>query len=162
MPDNQKTSGQVRALRHHRTAVARYQAGKQKPPTRKQAAAWLAPIRRAFNEIRGGEIAAHRGYAITKIHWSDNDFARVDHCINGFTAMLGRLMPDFDTAAMQRVSKKLDAGVLLTHPEIDACFALLKACEDRLIKFKRSDLTDAAITEQINIELELLGIKEAA
>lgn len=162
MPATHQTPSKARLLRHHRTAVARYQAGKQQHPTRKQVAAWLAPIRRAFNEIRAGEVDAHRGYAITKIHWSDNDFARIDHCINGFVAMLDRLAPDFDTGPMKRVSKKLESGILLTHTEVDACFSLLKECESLLIKFKRSDLTNAACTEQINIELELLGLKEAA
>ena len=124
--------------------------------------AWLAPIRKAFREIKTGEVDSHRGYAITRIHWADEDFARVDHCINGFTAMLDRLMPDFDTGAMKRISKKLSAGVLLTHDEVEACFVVLKQCEDRLIKYKRSELMDAALTEQVNIELERLGMKEAA
>ena len=39
---------------------------------------------------------------------------------------------------------------------------LLKEAETRLMHFKRSDLIDAANTESINIELELLGLKEAA
>lgn len=36
-------------------ACARYQADKQKPPTRSQAHG-SAPIRKAFNEMRGGEV----------------------------------------------------------------------------------------------------------
>jgi len=151
-----------RARAHYLTACARYQADKQKPPTRKQAQAWLAPIRRAFNEIRTGEADAYRGYIVTRIQWKDEDFARVDHCINGFTAMLDRLMPEFDTGAMKKVSKKLANGVLLEHKEVDACFANLNACEDALIKFKRSDLMDVSQTEMINIELERMGLKVAA
>lgn len=146
----------------HQAAVAQYQAGRHKPPSRKQVQAWLAPIRRAFVEIRSGEIDAHRGYAITKLHWADNDFARVDFCINGFVAMIERLIPDFDVAPLKRISKKLETGVLLTAVEVDACFATLKQCEDRLLRFRRCDLKDAALTEQINIELEQLGLKEAA
>ena len=151
-----------RAHRHNMAACARFQSGKQKPPTRKQVKAWLAPIRKAFNEIKSGEVDSHRGYAITRIHWADEDFARVDFCINGFTAMLDRLAPEFDTGPMKRVSKKLENGILLTHEEVDQCFATLNACEDMLITHKRADLIDASVTERINIELEGLGLKEAA
>jgi hypothetical protein len=141
---------------------AKYDAGHSRPPTRKQAAAWLHPIRKAFREMKSGECDAHRGYAITRIHHADNDFARVDHCINGFVAMLERLSPEFDIQAMKKVSKKLENGVLMTVQEIDACFAVLNACEDLLVTIPRSALKDAALVEQINIEMELLGIKGAA
>ena len=86
----------------------------------------------------------------------------VDHAANGFVALIERLMPDFDLTPIRRISKKLDAGILLEAKEVHEALALLKRCEDRLIKFKRSDLTDAANTEMINIELERMGIKEAA
>lgn len=152
----------TRQQQRHRAACARFKAGHQKPPTRAQAKAWLAPIRKSLIEMRSGEVDAYRGYAITRIHHADNDFARIDHAINGFTALLDRLAPDLDTSALKKVSKKLEAGILLEHNEIDACFAVLNACEDRLITFRRCDLTDAANTEMVNIELERLGIKEAA
>lgn len=146
----------------HQAAIARYKAGREKPPTRAQAQAWLAPIRKAMAELRQGEIDAYKGYAITRIHWADEDFARVDHAINGFTALISRLMPDFDLSPMRKVSKKLDAGILLELAEVDACIALLKIVEEKLITFPRRVLVDAANIEMIAIEMELLGLKEAA
>jgi len=140
----------------------RYAADKNKPPTRAQAKAWLSPIRKAFVEMLSGEVDAHRGYAITRIHHADNDFARIDHAANGFMALIERLMPDFYLTPIRRISKKLDDGILLEAKEVHEALALLKRCEDQLIKFKRSDLTDAANTEMINIELERLGLKEVA
>ena len=140
----------------------RYAAEKNKPPTRKQARAWLAPIRKAFTEMLSGEVDSHRGYAITRIHHADNDFARIDHAANGFVALIERLMPDFDISAVKRLSKKLANGVLLEAKEVHECLALLKRCEDQLIKFKRLELVDAANTEMVNIELERLGLKDAA
>jgi hypothetical protein len=71
-------------------------------------------------------------------------------------------MPDFDVLPMSTVSKKLANGLPLTHQELDACAALLNACENRLIKFTRQALVDAANAEQIVIELERLGLKAAA
>ena len=143
-------------------AKQRYAAGRNKPPTRKQVQAWLAPIRKALSEIRTGECDAYRGYAITRIHHADNDFARVDHAINGFVAMMDRLLKDVDTSCLKKVSAKLEAGILLELHEVEACIDLLKDAENRLMHFKRSDLIDAANTEMINIELERLGMKEAA
>ena len=45
----------TRQQMRQQAAIARYKAGKQKPPTRAQAQAWLAPIRKAFAEIKTGE-----------------------------------------------------------------------------------------------------------
>ncbi len=140
----------------------RFKADKQKPPTRKQARAWLAPIRKALTEMLSGEVDSHRGYAITRIHHADNDFARIDHAINGFVALIERLMPDFDISAIRKISKKLENGVLLQAAEVQSGLALLKQCEDRLIKFRRFELIDAANTEMVNIELEQLGLKVTA
>ena len=140
----------------------RFKSDKQKPPTRKQARAWLAPIRKALTEMLSGEVDSHRGYAITRIHHADNDFARIDHAANGFCALIERLMPDFDISAIKRLSKKLEAGILLEAKEVHDCLARLKQCEDRLISFKRFELVDAANVEMCRIELERLGINEAA
>jgi hypothetical protein len=151
-----------KARAQYLAACDRFKAEKQKPPTRAQAKAWLAPIRKAFVEMLSGEVDAHRGYAITRIHYADNDFARIDHAINGFVALIERLMPDFDISAIRKISKKLEAGILLEASEVHDALALLKRCEDRLIKFRRFELVEAANVEMINIELERLGIKEAA
>ena len=149
--------GRVRA--RHLALQAKWAAENKKPPTRNQARAWLEPIRRAMREIKTGEIDAHRGYAVTRIHHCDNDVARVDHCINGFVAMIMRLDPGFDVMPLIKVSQKLEAGVLLTVAEVDRCFAVLNQCETMLLGFSRNQLKDAALAEQINIELEMLGIK---
>ena len=143
-------------------ARQRYEAGRLKPPTRKQVQAWIAPIRKAFSEIRTGEVDSYRGYAITRIHHADNDFARVDHAINGFVALMDRLLTDIDTGCMKKVSAKLGAGILLELAEVETCVELLNTVEDRLMRFTREQLLDAANTEMINIELERHGIKEAA
>lgn len=152
----------TRAQLRHQAAIGRFNAGKHKPPTRAQARAWLAPIRKALAEMRSGEVDAVRGYAITRIHHRDHDFARIDHAINGFVGLITRLMPDLDLTPMTRLSKKLEAGILLELHELDAAQRLLQIVEDRLITFTRSALTAAANTEMTVIELERLGLQEAA
>lgn len=150
-----------RLTRHRQATVARFRAGKAKPPTRKQAQAWLAPIRAALAEIRTGSVDAIRGYPVTRLHTGD-DYARTDWAINGFVALIDRLMPDLDTATLRRLAKKLELGTPLHLADVDACTGLLHQVETRLIKLPRQTLIDAALVEQINIELERLGVKEAA
>lgn len=151
----------TRSQLRHQANIARFQAGKHKPPTRKQAQAWLAPIRKAMIELQTGYVDAYKGYAITRIHWSDNDFARIDYCINGFVCLIDRLLPEISTEPMKRISKKLENGVLLAPAEIDAALVLLKQVENRLIDFKRDTLIDAANTEITRIEFERLGLVAA-
>lgn len=88
----------------HQAAVARYKSGRKKPPTRREIKAWLDPIRKAMAELRTGEVDSFQGYAITRIHWADEDFARIDHAINGFDALISRLLPDFDLSPFRNVS----------------------------------------------------------
>lgn len=152
----------TRAQLRHRAACDRYNAGKRKPPTRREMKTWLDPIRRAFAEIRTGEVDSWRGYPITRIHHADTDFARVDHAINGFVSMLDRLEIGIDTGPLKRVSKKLECGVLLELQEVDECTAILKAAESHLLKFNREKLWETAQTEMTRIEFERRGIVGAA
>lgn len=151
----------TRLQRHHQAAVARYQAGKQKAPTRKQAQAWLAPIVGALAELRSGSVDAIKGYPVTRLGAGD-DYARIDWAINGFLALLDRLMPDLDTAPLSRLAKLLEIGTPLRLADLDACTGVLHQIESRLIKIPRQTLVDTALIEQINIELERIGVKEAA
>ena len=152
----------TRAQRHHAAAVAKFQSGRNQPPTRKQIENWLAPINKALNELKSGYVDSYRGYAITRIKSTDEDFARIDFCLNGFLCLTDRLMPEIDTSALRKISNKLANGVLLEASEVDAAFATLKPIADRLKHFTRAQLKDAAATESIRIELEALGILEAA
>ena len=145
----------------YQAAVARYKAGKQKPPTRAQAKAWLKPIRDSFAQMRSGYVDAIQGYAVTRLH-NDDEYVRIDFCINGFAAIIERLMPDLSAEVMHQVSQKLANKMPLTEDEIDSCSALLNACEDRLIKLPRKTLLDASMAEQVAIEFERLGLQEAA
>jgi hypothetical protein len=150
-----------RPTRHRQATVARFKAGKAKPPTRKQAQAWLAPIRAALAELRSGSVDAIRGYPVTRLH-SGDDYARIDWCLNGFVALIDRLMPELSTTPLRRLAKKLEIGTPLHLADLDACVGTLHQVETALIRLPRQTLIDAALVEQINVELERLGVKEAA
>lgn len=75
--------------------------------TRRQAQAWLAPIRKALRQIADtGEADSVQGYAVTRLHRSD-DYARIDYCIAGFRALMGRLWPELDCNPLTRIEKRL-------------------------------------------------------
>ena len=139
-------------------AIARFEAEKNKSPTRKQIQAWLLPVREAIKEMMTGEMDSVRGYAVTRIKWCGNDHARVDHVINGFVGLLDRLTPDLNVDALRKVSKKLNIGVLLEPSDLYDCALLMNQAEDQLMTYTRKELSDAATAEMIRIEFERLGV----
>ncbi|HON48061.1 MAG TPA: hypothetical protein PLZ60_09960 [Kiritimatiellia bacterium] len=130
--------------------------------TRRQAIAWLSPMRRTLREmVDTGAIDAVRGYAVTRLHDGD-DYARVDYCCAGFRALINRLWPGIDLAPLARIEKRLAAGLLLERDDLVATLALLNDIEGRLMKKTVREVKDAVLAEQIAIEIEQLGLKEAA
>jgi len=129
--------------------------------TRRYVRLWLAPMRKAFSEMKTGETDAIRGYAVTRIDHLD-EYARTDWAINGFAAVMQRLLPHLDLAPLNRVSVKLANGVPLCQRELDAGLAVLSRTEDGLIRVPRQTIRDAVLIEQIGIEMASLGILEAA
>ena len=129
--------------------------------TRRQARAWLAPMRAALRAMRAGEVDAVRGYPVTRMNQRD-DYVRIDFCIAGFRGLIERLEIAVDLTALATIEKRLAAGVLFTVASIDHALARLRQVEDALISFSPAAVKTAVLTEQVSIELESLGIKEAA
>lgn len=129
--------------------------------TRRQIRHWLDPMRKAFREMREGEVDAIQGYAVTRLDTTD-EYARIDWAINGFAAVIERLAPDLDTKPLHKVSKRLANGISLTVADLDRCLALLASAETLLIRIPRSKIRDAVLLEQIAIEAERAGLLEAA
>lgn len=128
--------------------------------TRKQARAWLAPMRECFGQMRTGFVTAADGYPVTRLHNAD-DLARIDYCIAGFVGMIGRLAPGLGTSAMQLIQHKIESGELVTTQEIDAALTEIRRAEDVLVRMTVKELASAVTTEQIAIEFEALQ-REAA
>lgn len=129
--------------------------------TRKQMRSWLEPMRSCFAQIRSDNVDSIRGYAVTRLDHND-EYARIDHCIAGFRALIARLCPQIDVTALEKIEKKLAQGVPLTIAEIDSALSLIRKCEDALVKRTVQEVKDAVITEQVCIELDELGLREAA
>lgn len=128
--------------------------------TRRQAQAWLAPMRKCFQEMRSGYTTSARGYPVTRLNDGD-DWVRTDFCIAGFRALIGRLFPDLATSHMERIERRLANGVLVAQSDLDGAMCEIRAAEDLLITVTREELKSAVLTEQINIEIEALQEKAA-
>lgn len=131
--------------------------------TRREARAWLAPMRRVLRDIlTTGECITHRGYPVTRM--PDGGYARVDWCCAGFRALIERLFPGSDTSALARIERRLAAGTPITHAEIEQALATMSRTEDQLVGIPVARVKDAVLTEQICIEIEQAGVgmKEAA
>ena len=116
-------------------------------------------MRACFAEIKAGEVDSIKGYAVTRLDHND-EYARIDHCVAGFRALLARLCPEIMPGQLERIEKKLANGVPLTMPEIDDALALLRRCEDALIRHSVEAIKSAVLTEQCVIEMDAL--REAA
>lgn len=130
--------------------------------TRRQAQTWLSPIRKSLRKIaETGEADSVQGYAVTRLHRSD-DYARIDYCIADFRALMGRLWPELDCNPLEKIEKRLAAGIHLEQGDLISAFRLLNDVEKKLMKRTVREVKDAVLAEQIAIELEGLGLKAAA
>lgn len=128
--------------------------------TRRQAQAWLAPMRACLQQIRDTGCADEiGGNPVTRLHALD-DYARIDACIAGFLGMIDRLMPALDTTALHRVEIRLEADTPLTVELIDESMRLLRDVENELLHHSVDAVKAAVLTEQIQIELD--EMKDAA
>ena len=128
--------------------------------TRRQARAWLLPMRKCLRQIRAtGEADSIRGYAVTRLHASD-DYARIDYCAAGFRALMERICPHIDTAPLLRIEQRRAAGVPLEVEHVDASLRMLVAVENDLIRHTVAEVKDAVLIEQCLIELD--EMREAA
>ena len=132
----------------------------KKRVTRRQAQAWLAPMRKCINDMRSGFSDAARGYAVTRLHEGD-DYVRVDYCIAGFQALIGRLFPTQSVQHMETIRKRLASGVLVAQSTLEGALRELREVEDLLITVSRLDLQSAVLTEQISIEMGAIFQEEA-
>ena len=125
--------------------------------TRRQVEAWFIPIRSALREMMSGEVDSIQGYAVTRLHTSD-DYARVDHCIAGFVGVLSRIFDGLDVSMLTKIQKRLANGAPLTEIDVQAALDFLKSLETPLIKADWHKIKNALQTEMIQIELSELGI----
>lgn len=123
--------------------------------TRRQACAWLNPLRSALRQAKSGEMDAIDDLAVAPLQ---GDYARLDHMILGFSRLIERLDVPVDVSDLGTVQRRLANGSLLTVELLDGCLRSLDRTEDELIRLSRKAVVAAATAEQIAIEFEERGL----
>lgn len=123
--------------------------------TRRQAKAWLAPMRKCITQMQSGYAEAARGYAVTQLQ-EGSDYVRIDQCIAGFAGLIHRIFPALDTSAMDRIQRRLASGVLVSQNDLSETLRLLRTVEDCLITKTVAEIQSAVTTEEIQIELDAI------
>ena len=98
---------------------------------------------------------------MTRLHEGD-DYVRVDYCIAGFQALIGRLFSNQSVQHMETIRKRLASGVLVSQATLEGALRELREVEDLLITVSRLDLQSAVLTEQISIEMGAIFQEGAA
>lgn len=128
--------------------------------SRREAAIIIDPIRRSLMMAKTGEVDSINGYP-HMIDWR-GQWSRIDEALEGWVDCWTRFQSGIDLGPLERLRKKLTNGVMLTLEEIDAALGTLRQQEKALTRLPKDFIRRQTDTELINIELEQLGIKEAA
>lgn len=128
--------------------------------SRREAEQICSKIRAGFMELRSGYATTYRGYVVFE-DWR-GQLSRTDEALLGWIECWKRFDTGLDLSPHDRLCKKLSADTPLTIAEIDAALALLRKQEKLLATLPRDFINDKTNTELIAIELEQLGLKEAA
>lgn len=142
--------------------IAQCRAAKDKPLERRRVRSFMEPITRAFASIMQGVVEVDdNDIPITRLPHNDN-WEALDACIEGFVCAMTRLLPDVDLDPLRWVASDLRKGKLMSPEKAKQAYRTLKLIEDRMTKCTWNEVTRAVDTTRIDIEMERLGLKEAA
>jgi hypothetical protein len=152
----------TRAQLRRAAIIAQCRAAKDKPLERRRVRSFMEPITRAFALISQGVVEVDdNDTPITRLPHNDN-WEALDACIEGFVCAMARLLPDIDLDPLRYVASDLRKGKLMTVKKAQSAWQTLRIIEDRMTKCTWNEVSRAVDTTRIEIELERLGIKEAA
>ena len=131
----------TRAQLKRAAIIAQCKAAKDKPLERRRVRSFMEPI--------------------TRLPHNDK-WEALDACIEGFCCAMGRLMPDVDLGPLYFVASDLRKGKLMTPAKAQAAHRTLKIIEDRMTTYTWNEVSSAVDTTRIEIEIERLGLRQAA
>lgn len=152
------TSSQLR----RQAIIAQCRAAKDKPLERRRVRSFMEPITRAFASIMQGVVEVDdNDIPITRLPHNDN-WEALDACIEGFVCAMSRLLTDVDLDPLRWVASDLRKGKLMSPEKAKLAYRTLKLIEDRMTKCTWNEVSRAVDTTRIDIEMERIGLKEAA
>lgn len=152
----------TRAQLRRAAIIAKCKAAKDKPLERRRVKSFMEPITKAFASILQGSVEVDdNNTPITRLPHNDS-WEALDACIEGFVSAMGRLLPDVDLDPLRHVASDLRKGKLMTVAKAQKAMQTLQVIEDRMTRCTWNEVARAVDTTRIEIELERLGLKEAA
>lgn len=152
----------TRAQLRRQAIIAKAKAAKHKPLERRRVRSFMEPVTRAFSQILQGVVEVDDNDIPITRKSDDDEWHALDECIEGFIAVIKRLMPDVDTCPLHYVASDLRNGKAMTAKKARNAWETLRTIEDKMTRYTWQQVSDAANTAMIENELEQLGLKEAA
>lgn len=122
------------------------------------------PIYTAFERLEDGEIEASRGVPIFKDFY--NEWCELAPAINGWADCWERICRaqdiSIDLEPLRKLSRKLDYGTPLTESDVSNGKSVIDATRRAFMSLPVEVTRQYAQTEQIQIEVDRLNLKEAA
>lgn len=152
----------TRAQRHRAAVIAQCKAAKDKPLERRRVRSFMEPITNAFASILQGSVTCDdNDIPITRLPNNDQ-WEALDACIEGFVCAMTRLFPEIDMNPLRYVASDLRKGKLMTTAKAKAAWHTIRIIEDSLTKCTWNEVASAVDTTRIEIEIERLGLRQAA
>lgn len=128
-------------------------------PSFKEALAIFKPVIESIYSLRDDVITIN-GYPAFIDH--QGKLSRIDHALVGWVDCWKRIDPSIDTAPLSKLAKKLEYGSPVFEEDITACAKCLNKQISWFMVLPTEAILHHAMTEQISIQLEQMGIKETA
>lgn len=128
-------------------------------PTLAETLAIFRPIIAGIHSLRD-EVPTIHGYPAFVDY--KGEWSRIDQALRGWIDCWKRLDPKLDTTPLQRLARKLEYGTPIFEDELAACAACINKQISRFLTLPVASILHHAMTEQISIQLEQMGLKDAA
>lgn len=117
------------------------------------------PVRKLLSALRG-EVETINGYPVS-MDW-DGRYARIDFMLISWSECWDKLFKTESNTPLRRLAAKLANGVPLFESDLDDAEAVLDVQQSAMVRMRASDVASSMTTQQIAIQLENLGLLEAA
>lgn len=117
------------------------------------------PIIEGIHSLRG-EVDTVAGYPAFIDH--TGQLSRIDLALVGWVDCWKRMDPAFNTAPLSKMAKKLEYGTPVFESDIEDCAACINKQISRFMVLPTERVLHHAMAEQISIQMEQMGIKEAS
>lgn len=117
------------------------------------------PVRSMLSVLRG-EVETINGYPVMK-DW-DGTYSRVDYALIGWAECWDRLFGTTNNEPIRRLAARLGNGVPVFEEDLLAVEAILDVQQKAMVRMRVDEVQSKMTTQQIAVELETLGLREAA